>query len=220
VWLFDSKGLVTAGRATIEAHKRPYAHDHEPVANLADAIRALGADTLIGLSTRGGAFGEPVLRALAGVVDRPVVFALSNPTANAECTAEQAYRWTDGRAVFASGSPFPPFDLGGRRFVPRQANNAYVFPGVGLGVVVARARRVSDAMFLAAADTLAAAVTDEDRTNGSVLPALERIREISAAVATEVAALAVRDGTARVALSDPHAAVLRARYEPVYTDYA
>jgi malate dehydrogenase (oxaloacetate-decarboxylating)(NADP+) len=220
VWLFDSKGLVTAGRGPLEAHKRPYAHEHAAVGGLADAIRAVGADTLIGLSTRGGAFDEPVLRAIAGTAGRPVVFALSNPTANAECTAEQAYRWTAGRAVFASGSPFEPVELDGRRFVPRQCNNAYVFPGVGLGVVASHARRVSDAMFLAAADTLAAAVTDEDRANGSVLPALERIRALSTAVATEVAAIAQREGTARIRIDDPAAAVARERYEPVYATYA
>jgi malate dehydrogenase (oxaloacetate-decarboxylating)(NADP+) len=220
VWLFDSKGLVTGGRDRLEPHKLPYAHAHAPVAGLADAIHALGADTLIGLSTRGGAFDESVLRAIGAEAGRPVVFALSNPTANAECTAEQAYRWTEGRAVFASGSPFDPVELDGRRFVPRQCNNAYVFPGVGLGVVVSHAGRVSDAMFLAAADRLAAAVTDEDRANGSVLPALDRIRHLSSAVAADVATIAVAEGTARVPLADPAAAVERERYDPVYANYA
>src|SRR5690606_13970871 len=220
IWLFDSRGLVTVGRDTLEPHKQPYAHEHTPVTRLTDAINAVGADTLIGLSTRGGAFDEDVLRALAAEAERPVVFALSNPTANAKCTAEQAYGWTDGRAVFASGSPFDPVEWGGRRFVPRQCNNAYVFPGLGLGVVAARARRVSDAMFLAAADRLAAAVTDEDRAHGSVLPALDRIREISRAVAADVVAIAVAEGTARVPIDDPAAAVERERYEPVYPQYA
>jgi malate dehydrogenase (oxaloacetate-decarboxylating)(NADP+) len=219
VWFFDSKGLVTTGRAELDAHKRAYAKEHTPIADLPEAIRTLRPDALVGLSTRGGAFDEAVLRALAGVTERPVVFALSNPTANAECTAEQAYAWTDGRAVFASGSPFPPVLSHGRRFVPRQANNAYVFPGVGLGVVVSRARRVTDAMFLAAADALAEAVTEEDRAHGSVLPALERIREVSVSVAVEVARLAVEEGLARVAIDDPAAAVRAARYEAEYPRY-
>jgi malate dehydrogenase (oxaloacetate-decarboxylating)(NADP+) len=219
IWFFDSKGLVTTGRDTLEPHKRAYAQDHAPVRDLSETIRALRPDALIGLSTRGGAFDEGVLRTLADVTERPIVFALSNPTANAECTAEQAYAWTDGRAVFASGSPFQPVEWNGRRLVPRQANNAYVFPGVGLGVVVSCARHVTDAMFLAAADALAGSVTEEDRAHGSVLPDLERIREISARVAAEVVRLAQDAGLARAAVRDPAAAVVAAQYQAEYRAY-
>jgi malate dehydrogenase (oxaloacetate-decarboxylating)(NADP+) len=186
IWLFDSQGLVTSGRERLAAHKRRYAHEHPPATDLAEAIHALKPTALIGLSTIGGAFKEGVLRAMAEHNERPIVFALSNPTSKAECTAEDAYRHSDGRAVFASGSPFPPVELNGRRLESRQANNAYIFPGLGLGTVLCKARRVSDGMFLAAADALAAFVKEEDLAKGAVLPRLESIRAVSASVAMAV----------------------------------
>jgi malate dehydrogenase (oxaloacetate-decarboxylating)(NADP+) len=124
------------------------------------------------------------------------VLALSNPTSKSECTAEQAYRSTGGQALFACGSPFDPVTLQGRAFVPRQGNNSYIFPGVGLGVIVSGARRVTDEMFMAAARTLAALVTEEDLAQGSLYPALPRIREVSAGIAAAVAGVAYRRGLA------------------------
>ena len=220
IWLFDSKGLVTAARQDLAGHKRPYAHEHAAMRDLVDAVRAVRPTALIGLSTQGQTFTEPVLRAMADVHERPIVFALSNPTSRAECTAEQAYRFTDGRAVFASGSPFDVVDLAGRRFVPRQANNAYIFPGLGLGAVLAGARRVTEDMFLAAADALARGLGTDDLTHGAVLPPLERIRDVSVAVAAAVIRVATDAGLASIEPPDDVEAFVREEmYVPQYRSY-
>jgi malate dehydrogenase (oxaloacetate-decarboxylating)(NADP+) len=216
----DRGGLVVAGRSDLAGHKRRYAHGHEGAPDLRSAVDALRPTVLIGLSTQGQSFTEPILRALAAHHERPIIFALSNPTSRAECTAQQAYEWTDGRGVFASGSPFDPVQVAGHRFQPRQANNAYIFPGLGMGVVVSAARRVTDAMFLAAADALAASLPDQDLAHGCVLPALERIRDVSLVVAAAVARIAVRDGLAAVPLpDDPTPVIAAAMYRPEYRSY-
>jgi malate dehydrogenase (oxaloacetate-decarboxylating)(NADP+) len=157
-WFVDSKGLVVSSRRDITEHKRPYAHDHPPVPDLLSAVHALRPTALIGVSGQPQTFTRPVIEAMTALNDRPIVFALSNPTSRTECTAEQAFGWSHGRAIFASGSPFPPVDHERARLVPAQANNAYIFPGVALGVIASGARRVTDAMFFTAARTLAAAV--------------------------------------------------------------
>ena len=217
VWLFDSQGLVTAGRGELTEHKRVYAQEHAPQRELAAAIRELKPTALIGVAAVGGAFNEAVCRAMVQANPRPIVFALSNPTAQAECTAEEAYRWTDGRALFACGSPFDPVQLGGRSFVPRQGNNSYIFPGVGLGAIACKARQLSDEMFLAAARTLAGMVSDEDLAQGSLYPALARIREVSAKIATAVAATAFEQGLAGIeAPADLGAQVRAQMYDPRY----
>jgi malate dehydrogenase (oxaloacetate-decarboxylating)(NADP+) len=219
-WFVDSRGLVCAGRDDLAPHKRPYAHDHPPVGTLLGAVQALRPTALLGLSAQAAAFSEPVLRALAEANPRPIVFALSNPTAKAECTAEQAYRWTDGRAVFASGSPFDPVEVAGQRFVPGQGNNAYIFPGLGLGAIVAGARRITDGMFLAAAETLAREVDQQSLAAGTVYPPLRRIREVSLAIAVQVAQVARREGVAALELGEDLVETIRARmYEPVYPEY-
>ena len=220
IWLFDSQGLVTSGRERLAAHKRRYAHEHPPATDLAEAIHALKPTALIGLSTIGGAFKEGVLRAMAEHNERPIVFALSNPTSKAECTAEDAYRHSDGRAVFASGSPFPPVELNGRRLESRQANNAYIFPGLGLGTVLCKARRVSDGMFLAAADALAAFVKEEDLAKGAVLPRLESIRAVSASVAMAVMREAESEGLTDQPLPvELQEFVEQSMYRPEYRSY-
>lgn len=217
-WFVDSSGLVTAQRQGLAPHKRPFAHPSPPAADLLAAIRQLRPTALLGLSAQAGAFTEPVLRALAEDAERPIVFALSNPTSKAECSAAQAYAWTDGRAVFASGSPFDPVTLpDGRRFRPGQGNNAYIFPGLGLGVLASGARRVSEAMFLAAAECLAGLPTAADLAEGSLYPPLETIREVSAAIAGAVAELAWETGLAtRSRPADPVAWVRDQMYHPCY----
>jgi len=137
-----------------------------------------------------------VLKTMAELNGRPIIFALSNPTSKAECSAEEAYRHTGGRALFACGSPYDPVTLDGKTFVPRQGNNSYIFPGVGLGVIASGARLVTDDMFMAAAHTLAALVNDADIKQGSLYPALPRIREVSAHIAAAVAGVAYKRGLA------------------------
>jgi malate dehydrogenase (oxaloacetate-decarboxylating)(NADP+) len=158
---------------------------------------------------------------MAGAHERPIIFALSNPTSKSECTAEEAYGWSAGRAIFASGSPFPPVVVGGRTLYPSQANNAYVFPGVALGIIAARARHVSDAMFFTAARTLAAAVSDADLARGSVFPPLEDVRRISVSIATAVADIAYRTGLAAESQPrDTRAHIESLMYDAAYERYA
>jgi malate dehydrogenase (oxaloacetate-decarboxylating)(NADP+) len=219
--LVDSKGLVTASRTDLNAHKRPFALEHAPVANFLDAVKALEPTAIIGVAARPGAFDREVIEAMTARNERPIVFALSNPTSKSECTAEDAYRWSGGRALFASGSPFEPVVLDGRRHVPRQGNNSYIFPGVGLGVIACRAMRVTDAMFMAAARELAASVTEADLAQGSLYPPLHSVRDVSARIATAVAEVAFREGLATIERPADLGSHVRAQmYDPRYPSYA
>jgi malate dehydrogenase (oxaloacetate-decarboxylating)(NADP+) len=219
-WLFDSKGLVTAERTDLAAHKLPYAHPHHTVEHFADAVKTLEPSAIIGVAATAGTFTEEVVRTMTAINEWPIVFALSNPTSKSECTAEQAYRWSDGRALFASGSPFDPVTQGGRTFVPRQGNNSYIFPGVGLGAIVSRARHVTDAMFMAAAHALVDQVCAADLAQGSLYPPLSKVREVSAHIATAVAQVAFDAGLAGVARPDDLLAFVKAQmYEPEYAQY-
>ena len=195
-WLVDSRGLVVRGRDGLSGHKLRYAHDHSGIADFATAIETLKPTAIIGVAAVGGAFTPEVLRSMAELNERPIVFALSNPTSKAECSAEDAYRYTEGRALFACGSPYDPVKLNGRTFVPRQGNNSYIFPGVGLGAIASRSRLVTDEMFMTAAHTLADCVNPDDLGQGSLYPALPRIREVSARIATAVANVAWQNGLA------------------------
>lgn len=216
-WFLDSKGLVQSSRTDLQAHKQPFAHDHPPIATLEEAVRVLKPTALIGVAAQSRAFSEPVLRALAEVTARPIVFALSNPTSKAECTSEEAYRWTEGRGLFASGSPAAPVTLDGQDFVPRQANNVYIFPGLGLGVVAAQATAVSDRMFLAAARALAGTVSAHDLAQGALFPPLETIRATSVTIAAAVVRVALEERLATVAVPDDIEAWVADRmYQPVY----
>ncbi len=195
-WLVDSKGLVVSSRTDLPAQKIPYAHEHAPVGDFLSAIKALKPTGIIGVAAVGGSFTPQVLQEMARLNERPIVFALSNPTSKAECDAEQAYRGTNGKALFACGSPFDPVQLNGKTFVPRQGNNSYIFPGVGLGGIVSRARHITDDMFMAAAHALAHLVTESDLEQGSLYPALPRIREVSLHIAHAVAETAAKNGLA------------------------
>ena len=220
-WYFDSGGLLVSGRTAIPEQKKPFAHDHSAAEDFLEAVRSLQPTAIIGCAGQPGVFSEAVVRAMAAQQSRPIVFALSNPTSKAECTAEQAYRWSDGQAIFASGSPFEPVELGNHRFEPGQGNNAYIFPGVGLGAVASRTRQVTDEMFLAAARVLAEQVSDDDLALGRVYPRLDRIREVSALIGERVAAIAYRDGLAqREPPEDGLEDIRQHMFEPVYPHYA
>jgi malate dehydrogenase (oxaloacetate-decarboxylating)(NADP+) len=218
--LVDSKGLVVAGRTDLNAHKRRYAHDHPPVATFLEAVRALKPTAIIGVAATPSTFTRDVIETMAAMNERPIVFALSNPTSKSECTAEEAYRFSGGRALFASGSPFDPVTQDGRRHVPRQGNNSYIFPGVGLGVVACHASRVTDSMFMASARALAAAVTEADLAQGSLYPPLHSVRDVSARIAVAVAEVAFRDDLATIERpADLQTFVRSAMYDPHYPSY-
>jgi malate dehydrogenase (oxaloacetate-decarboxylating)(NADP+) len=189
LWFVDVHGLVVKSRSDLMPHNRPYAHEARPM-GFEEAIEAIRPHVLVGATGAPGTFTRGVIERMSRINARPAIFALSNPTSNAECTAEQAYAWSDGRAIFASGSPFAPVSLAGRTFRPAQGNNAYVFPGIGLGAVACRARSLPDELFLTAASTLAGLVRQQDLDEGALYPPLRDIRAISLAIATSVATLA------------------------------
>ena len=220
MWFFDSKGLVVSSRTDLAEHKKPYARDHEFVNDLLEAVKAARPTAIIGVSGKAQSFTEPVVQEMAAINERPIVFALSNPTSKAECTAEQAYHWTGGRAIYASGSPFDPVRLGGLRHVPTQGNNAYIFPGLGLGIILSGAKHVTDEMFYTAARAAADVTTREMLDQGSILPPIQEIREVSATIATAVATHAWETGLAtRRRPSNIQRHIGKNMYDPRYQSY-
>lgn len=220
-WFVDSKGLVVKNRGDVLApHKLPYAHEHPFLATLEEAVNVLKPTTLIGVSGTPATFTQAIVTALASFNERPIIFALSNPTSKAECTAAQAYTWSNGRAIFASGSPFAPFELNGRVHVSGQGNNIYIFPGVGLGALACESREVTDDMFLVAAQTLAGMVGPDDLSVGRVYPALTKVREVSLRIAVAVAEAAYHTGLAgRPRPADLTEDIRSRMFQPVYRDY-
>ncbi|XP_039166132.1 NADP-dependent malic enzyme-like isoform X1 [Eucalyptus grandis] len=222
IWLVDSKGLIVNSRkGSLQHFKKPWAHQHEPVEDLLSAVKALKPTILIGSAGVGRAFTKEVVETMTSYTERPLIMALSNPTSKSECTAEEAYSWSKGRAVFASGSPFHPVEYNSRVFVPGQANNAYVFPGFGLGLVISGSLRVHDQMLLAASEALASQVSPEDFEKGLIYPPLRNIRKISAQIAANVAEVAYDLGLA-TRLPRPGNLVEYAEscmYSPVYRNY-
>ena len=198
IYFFDSKGLVVKSRNNLNELKLLYAHSFEENSDFLSAVKVVQPSILIGVSGQGGAFTEPLIREMGRVNSHPIIFALSNPTSKSECTAEQAYNWTGGRAIFASGSPFDPVQIENKKFYPGQGNNAYIFPGVGLGVVVSKSSLITDEMFIVAADTLANMVTEKDLKKGRMYPSLTKICDISYKIAIKVANIAFDKNIARI----------------------
>ncbi|XP_022609309.1 NADP-dependent malic enzyme [Seriola dumerili] len=187
IWMVDSKGLIVKGRDHLTHEKERFAHEHPHVKRLEDVVQELKPTAIIGVAAVAGAFSEQVIRDMASFNERPVIFALSNPTSKAECTAEQCYMFTEGRGIFASGSPFDPVTMpDGRTFYPGQGNNAYIFPGVGLGVSACAVRHISEEIFLIAAEALANLVTEEDLAQGRLYPPLNSIRDVSLKLAIKI----------------------------------
>ncbi|XP_061176510.1 NADP-dependent malic enzyme-like [Saccostrea echinata] len=189
MWLVDSRGLLVKDRPKggITGHKAVFAKDHPPVDTLEQAVKTVKPTAIIGAAAVPGAFTEGIVRDMAAYNERPIIFALSNPTSMSECSAEDAYKWSDGRCVFASGSPFDPVLVDGKVMVPGQGNNAYIFPGVALAAITCGIRHISEKVFLTAAQTLAGLVTEKDLAEGRVYPPLKTIRECSIQIASAIA---------------------------------
>ncbi|CAN6541029.1 unnamed protein product [Malus baccata var. baccata] len=222
IWLVDSKGLIVSSRKdSLQHFKQPWAHEHEPVKDLLDAVKAIKPTVLIGSSGVGRTFTKEVIEAVSSFNEKPLILALSNPTSQSECTAEEAYTYSEGRAIFASGSPFDPVEYNGKVFIPGQSNNAYIFPGFGLGLVISGAIRVHDDMLLAASEALAGLVSEENFAQGLIYPPLSNIRKISAQIAANVAAKAYDLGVA-TRLPRPENLLKYAEscmYSPIYRNY-
>jgi malate dehydrogenase (oxaloacetate-decarboxylating)(NADP+) len=184
--LFDINGLLTSSSKVIDFQK-PFAIAHEPISDFAAAIKALKPTGIIGVSTVPKLFNQKVIEAISEINDRPIIFPYSNPTSRSECTAEEAYTWSKGRAIFASGSPFPPLTVGGKRFVPGQGNNVYIFPAMGMAVYATEAKRVTDQMFIVAAKAVAEQVGQDSLDVGLIYPPQSKILTASFHVAARIA---------------------------------
>ncbi|SAK85656.1 malic enzyme [Caballeronia hypogeia] len=215
--LFDVSGLMVQSRTDLAGFQRVFAIDHEPVETFVDAIRALEPTGIIGVSTVPKLFSQPVIQAMSEINERPIIFPYSNPTSRSECTAEEAYRWSGGQTIFASGSPFPPVEIEGRHFVPGQGNNVYIFPAMGMAVFATEATRVSQEMFIIAAQAVAEQVTNESLEKGLIYPPQSRIFDASMHVAAAVAEYVFEHGLARTERPADLVEHMRAAaYSPVY----
>ena len=216
--LFDVHGLLEPSRTDLYDFQKPYAHPHEPSNDFIAVIESQKPTALIGVSTKGKAFTQKVVEAMARINPRPIIFALSNPTDHAECTAEEAYRWSEGRALYAAGVPFPPVRGGNKTLVPGQGNNLYVFPAVGLSIVATKARRVTDEMFVVAARAVADQVTQAELDSGLLYPPQSNILETEVAVAVKVSETIFARSLAGVEKpADVRSFVEGRLYKPEYT---
>jgi malate dehydrogenase (oxaloacetate-decarboxylating)(NADP+) len=217
--LFDINGLLVASRTDLADFQKPFVQDRAPISTFVEAVKAIKPTGIIGVSAVPKLFTREVIEAMAEINERPIIFPYSNPTSRSECSAEEAYRWSEGRAIFASGSPFPPVEIGGRHFVPGQGNNVYIFPAMGMAVFATEASRVTEDMFIVAAHAVAEQVTNEDLATGLIYPPQSRILEASLHVAERVAAHIFDQGLARVPRPDDIGSLIRARaYRPVYSE--
>jgi malate dehydrogenase (oxaloacetate-decarboxylating)(NADP+) len=217
--LFDINGLLVTSRTDLAGFQKPFAQEASPVSTFVQAVEALKPTGIIGVSTVPKLFNHDVIGAMARINQRPIIFPYSNPTSRSECSAEEAYRWSDGRAVFASGSPFPPVEIAGRHFVPGQGNNVYIFPAMGMAVFATEAKRVTEEMFIVAARAVAEQVTEENLSTGLIYPPQSDILNASLHVAERIAAYIFDQGSARVPRADDVRALIHARaYRPVYSE--
>ncbi|MBP1093780.1 NAD-dependent malic enzyme [Bradyrhizobium diazoefficiens] len=217
--LFDVKGLLVTSRDDLADFQRPFAQDRQPISTFVEAIKALKPTGIIGVSGIPKLFTREVVETMAELNQRPIIFPYSNPTSRSECSAEEAYRWSGGRAIFASGSPFPPVEIGGRKFVPNQGNNVYIFPAMAMALFATEAERVTDEMFLTAAQAIAEQVSEDNLAAELIYPPRERIFVTSLHVAERVAACIFDQGLARVPRPADVGALIRSCvYRPVYPE--
>jgi malate dehydrogenase (oxaloacetate-decarboxylating)(NADP+) len=215
--LFDIHGLIVKSRTDLADFQKPFAQDHAPVSTFVDAVKAFRPTGIIGVSTVPKLFNQQVIEAMAEINERPIIFPYSNPTSRSECTADEAYRWSQGRAIFASGSPFPPVEFEGKTFVPGQGNNVYIFPAMGMAVFATEAKRVTEEMFIVAAQAVAEQVSDQNLATGLIYPPQSQILRASLHVATRVAEYIFDKNLARVSKPNDIGELIRARaYRPVY----
>ncbi len=216
LWFVDRNGLLVKNREFLNPHNLPYAHRHEN-ADFISAINSIRPNILIGATGVHGAFSKEAISLMASINQQPIIFALSNPTSHAECTAQQAYEWTDGRVIFASGSPSKTVSYRGQVFKPGQGNNAYIFPGIGLGVIACRASYISDEMFMAAARALSSQVSSSQLEQGNIFPSLSQLRQVSFQIALAVADTAYRQNLAQIPQPENiSAAISELIYDPTY----
>src|SRR3981081_477963 len=216
--MFDINGLLESSRTDLFAFQQPYAHKHAPTRDFVAAIESIKPTTIIGVSTIGGAFHPKVRQERTRINERPVILAVSNPTDHAECTAEQAYTWSKGKAIYAAGVQFPPVHLNGETFLPGQANNFYVFPAIGMAVFATQAARVTDEMFIESAGAVADQVPSELLKQGLLFPLQSNILETEIQTAARIAKLVFDSGLSRVYRpADLVAFIRRHVYKPEYT---
>lgn len=217
IYLFDINGLLESTRTDLVDFQQCYAHDHAPTQDFLTAIKSIQPTTLIGVSTIGGAFTQEIVETMAKINQRPIIFALSNPTEHAECTAEQAYQWSNGKALYAAGVPFAPVHLNNQTFIPGQANNFFIFPAVGMAIFATQAKRVSDHMFIAAAQAVADQVPAALLQQGLLYPLQSNILEVAIQTATRVAKVIFDSDLALVAKpADIEAFIRQHVYKPEY----
>ena len=215
--LFDINGLLVRSRTDLADFQSPFAVDHAPVPTFVEAVEALRPTGIIGVSTVPKLFNQQVIEAMAEINERPIIFPYSNPTSRSECTAEEAYGWSQGRAIFASGSPFPPVEIAGKTFVPGQGNNVYIFPAIGMAVFATEATRVTEEMFIIAAKAVAEQVTDQSLATGLIYPPQSQIFAASLHAAARIAEYIFDKNLARVERPKDIAALIRSRvYRPAY----
>ena len=217
VYMFDVNGLLESTRKDLVDFQKPYAHKHAPTQEFAAAIESIKPTTIIGVSTIGGAFNQKVVETIARINERPVILALSNPTEHAECTAEQAYTWSKGKAIYAAGVQFEPVHYNGQTFLPGQANNFYIFPAVGMAIFATQAKRVTDEMFIEAGQAVADQVPADMLKQGLLYPLQSNILETEIQTAARVAKLVFDSGLAQVKRPADMVAFIREHvYKPEY----
>jgi malate dehydrogenase (oxaloacetate-decarboxylating)(NADP+) len=217
-YLFDVNGLLESTRTDIAGFQKPFVQAHTPTKSFVEAIESIKPTAIIGVSTVPKLFNQQVIEAMSRVNERPIIFPYSNPTSRSECTAEEAYKWSNGKAIFASGSPYPPVEVNGQKFIPGQGNNVYIFPAMGMAVLATESTRVTEAMFIVAAKAVAEQVGQESLNSGLIYPPQSHILDASLHTAAKIAAYIFDQGLARVARpADIEAHIRAMAYKPAYS---